>query len=61
MTGKHDRKANAAFKKSKRSLKPWEQTALANERKTVRLKALRLARDAETAAAGLAIVEVPAE
>jgi hypothetical protein len=51
MTGKHASKANAAFKKGKRSLKPWEQAEQAMLRKTERLKALRLARDAEAAAA----------
>jgi hypothetical protein len=50
MTAKSRNKAAAAFKKSKRSLKPWEQVEQNNIRKTERLKALRLARDAENAA-----------
>ena len=50
MTAKSRNKANNAFKKSKRSLKPWEQVEQNNIRKTERLKALRLARDAEAAA-----------
>jgi hypothetical protein len=61
-----DAKTNAAnkqFKKArqaeegKRAMLDYENTATANRAKTARLRALRLARDAEEAAAGKAAVE----
>ena len=39
-------RAKAAFKKQKRPLKPWEKTALETAKKTERLRALRLAKEA---------------
>jgi hypothetical protein len=56
MTSKHERKARAAFGKPKRSLKPWEEEAEATARKTERLKALRLAKEAEDRAAAAGAV-----
>jgi hypothetical protein len=55
MNDKHEQKARAAFKKTKRPLKPWEAAAQETARKTERLRALRLAKEAadrETAEGG---------
>ena len=63
-----DRKKNAAnkeFKKARqaedgrRAMMEYENTAVANRAKTARLKALRLARDAEEAAAAAAAPPAP--
>jgi hypothetical protein len=57
--------ANNQFKKlrqaeeGKRAMLEYENTAAANRAKTVRLRALRLARDAEEAAAAAAAPPVP--
>lgn len=57
--------ANSQFRKlkqaedGKRAMLEYENTAAANRAKTARLKALRLARDAEEAAAALANPPVP--
>ena len=46
MAFKNTEKADRAFKKAKRALKPWEKTAAENAKKTERLRALRLAKEA---------------
>lgn len=51
MTRTPRHKANSAFKKTKRPLKPWEEAAAETERKTERLRALRLAKEADARAA----------
>ena len=57
--------ANSQFRKlkqaedGKRAMLEYESTAAANRAKTARLKALRLARDAEEAAAALAAPPPP--
>ena len=51
MTRTPRHKANSAFKKTKRPLKPWEEAAAEMARKTERLRALRLAKEAEDRAA----------
>jgi hypothetical protein len=57
--------ANNQFKKlrqaeeGRRAMLEYENTAVANRAKTVRLKALRLARDAEEAAAAAAAPPAP--
>lgn len=50
MSGRKANKANAVFKKKKPGLRPLELRAQETARKSDRLKALRLARDAELAA-----------
>jgi len=57
--------ANSQFRKlrqaedGKRAMLEYENTAAANRAKTARLRALRLARDAEEAAAALAAPPAP--